>query len=62
MGTLLRGAEKRGGDGAGRWLAQRVFIRTFLVRGKIRSDESDLRKVRSNEGSESSVTLGFTED
>jgi len=38
-----------GDGGVGRWRAQRVFIRTFSVRGKIGGDGSVLGKVRVGE-------------
>ena len=40
---------RRGGGGAGRWRAQRVFIRTFFVRSKIEGDGSVLGKIRLDE-------------
>ena len=40
---------RRGGGGVGRWMAQKVFIRTIFVRGKIGGDGSDLGKVRVGE-------------
>ncbi len=40
---------RREGGGAGRWMAQRVFIRTFFVRGNILGDGSVLWKVKVGE-------------
>ena len=40
---------RRGAGGVGRRMAQRVFVKTFFVRGKIGGDGSDLGKVRVGE-------------
>ena len=48
-GRVARG-ERRGDGGAGRRKTQKVFIRTYFVRGKIERDESDIENVRKGEG------------
>ena len=48
-GRVARGA-RRGDGGVGRRKTQKVFIRTYFVRGKIERDESDIENVRKGEG------------
>lgn len=40
---------RRGGGGVDRWMAQRVFIRTLFVWGKIGEDGSVIGKIRVGE-------------
>ncbi|MFT6572961.1 MAG: hypothetical protein ACJA16_001140, partial [Akkermansiaceae bacterium] len=47
-GQVVRAA-RRGDDGAGRRTAQRMFMRTSIVRIKVGSDGSDMRTIRKGD-------------